>query len=1454
MLKAVWKKYWKILFSMILTSVLGAGILTGLTGSFISLEKNLAQYIEEYNYPDAVITTEVIPNRKTDVLLKIEGVESFDTRLAADSVLESPDGTILSIRAFSFQPDDRQKMHVWSGRIPDGSSDELLAEVLFAETNGLKTGDAVRIRVGDEFRTFTIAGLISMPEDLSVRENKYSLGLNTDFGYLYVPLSVLEKESDAEHQRIEKEIAEKEAELKKARVDAESIYLDALEQLASGREELQAKIREFRSVKLEMEKTALELEEKEKELLEQQADVLAKKAELEAKKEEALAKQKELRELKEQAESLLDEIKDALREADKKEEELLALKEEAEKKKEELLTQRAGIEEAIQKLQEAKEALKEIDEGLEEAEPAYEKLTEKNVIRAVSLLRLLNRKIKVSWLSDSAKAILRFVECCKKYGIVIDIDKPICTGAAKILKVIDEIEADEKILTEENAEDLVKRAAQGDQSAIESEEYKKIVESVKHYTVIDDIEEAYEKALEIIEELLEPVRETDFPDLLEDIESLFGKNVKEFISYLREKRDILKSSGIEQILAGESPEEAADALESIIDTWKTCGNDFDETISLTDGIHDLNAVFTQMEADYAFFEREEEIPSEEMMGRYLQEAEVISERRYEIARERCSWLYRLIQKYHLREIMERIDYYTSWTVREALEETAKLREYADELEEYTGEEITTVGEFLDAYDKTAKELKELIEELKDKRKEIIRQLEEAGVEEDEIDEAIEKAEDGKKQIDDGLAYIENGLKEIEDGLNLIQEKRREADQAIGMIEDALAEIDDGLRQIAEGLLEAIPLEEAIRSGLNQIEEGLDKIRGGKREITEGLQESEAIINEASYTLKTKESEAEEEWAKQLKEFEHLEEEIDHAWQELLDSEGYEDLCNQIQITFKEGADPKETLKKCEAALGDIEIKESYDFEDSDVNRRIHANTDPIRRLARFVPVVFYIVVITVVFLFMSILVRMCRREIGIYMALGFSRGRIRLLFCGIGLAVALCSYIPGLGVGWILIRLISGYFRDFFPLPFVVAQFDVSMLAPDLLLTILAVQVSTLAGTSLISRIQPSEAMTRSVEAPPSVPKILDLLLRPAGELKKYSIVSLLRNPLRFLLTVLCISATSILIYSSMSFLTSKEAIVHQLMDLRIHYDCEVFVEEGKEKEFLEKLNGLDYIEGAEKSQIYFRDVSFGDTTKSLMISSLIQNSSMVGIVDSNQKHLPLPETGIVLDRYTAESLGAGVGDTVMIDGVPVSVSALSDQYISRIQYVPESQAEVLGDESIGSVLVRLPDEKKDEFRRYLAEQEGYLYSIYTDSLKNGLISLYETYDLYAWILVGFAVVIGLLIVLNITATTLLEQKKELCVLRTLGFSLGEIGRNLFSQSVLRLLCSLIIGIPIGGMIAEYSLSAITTSDRLFPYVSGIKEILCTFAIVLIYIVLSHILSVRRMAAWNIVEEVKDRE
>lgn len=1511
MYKAILKKYWKLLLSMAIVSALGVGILTGLSGAYVSLDTSLAEYVETYQYPDAYITTEVVRRNRIDDISQVTGVNAVNARLAADTILIGPNNRYLSIRAFSYRNDDLQKFHYWQ-TAEAGDEDAILIDREFAEDNGIHAGDHVQIRVKEDYRSCMVSGIVSIPEDLAAAPNDYVSTTNSDFGYVYVPASLLEKESSPEYEDAKTELQEKEEKLEESKEEAENTYLDALKQIKEGDAQLNQKLSEYRKTKAQMDSSAVELDTKESELTVKKSELESKQSLLQTKESDALNLQKDLLEKKKKAEDVRSEIIASLQEANQKESELLAKQAEVKITKETLEKQKEELQTAIKQLNEAKNSLQEIDAGLIQYQQVYDRLTNEDVVNAITILRKINPNIKINTLSLNAQKMLEFIELCKKYGIEIDIDEPLSKIASKLVTQMEQIALDYSVLSAPEAPELVKKAIEGDQSVIHSEAYANIKEAVSHYTTEKLTNESYHTALQHVKELYDIIQDNNlyeidyglndeasrpFNDLLAELKTLrtyantltarTGNQITTINDLIREYDRYQKLSNttsnehkslITILRATDGTVTLADLISKangiaeFITTWTSYGNTFDINSPVMEAVADLNVYTDQVVKDWQLLNQDNALilietgdsvaagsekaiayqNLKETITRYSES--VISVEAYKRALQRCSILNNLIETYKLLDFLKIISRFATWSFRDALDQLSKISEYAKQLEAETGETITNLGEFTKSYDEAIVSVSNSITELKEKRKAIIDQLAEQGITEDSIDDEIKKAQDGIVEVDAGIEKADAGIKEIQEGLDFIYAKRSEANEAIAQIDDGLREINDVLAQIEDGLKEINGYYEEIQNGLLEINEGLNTIQNAKTKIQTELSEAENLINSAKQELESKRSEVEDEWAKTLLEFSDIEEEIKNAHREIEEFNGYQDFCNQFLIYINEDADPSSVLAAVTAELDDIEIKDSYIYSDSRVRKKMNANLVPIKELSYFIPMAFFIVILIVTFLFMSLIVRQCRRDIGIFRALGFTKRSIRSMFSLIGLGVSVISFIPGLLIGWLISAMIGAYFKGFFTLPFFHYLFDWKMVLLSFVLIIIVVQASTLAGTSLINRVHPTEAMTRSVSEDITVSGILQKLMKKSSELFKFNVLTLLRNKSRFALTIICVAATSTMVFSSISFIASKNYILKQTFTDRIHYDAQIYFSKPVDDDLINRLSRLDYVSNVQRVTFQSRRFVSGDEDLSLLISSLPSNSDLVGIYDNQGKQIEIPDRGIVIDQYSAERLGITIGDTIRIDNQDLVIHNLSDQCFSRVQYVSRLQAALLGDEDLGSLILNVSAKDQQKLMEYLLEQDGYLYCVFTDVFHNSMNHLFATYDLYAWILVIFAVIIGLVIVVNIISTNLLEMKKELCILRTLGFTLQELSLSLFSQSLLYYVFSLMVGIPTGGIIARHALDAIKTASRTYKYVSGPKEFIITSAVVFIYILIGHFVSIRKIKSWDIVESVKDKE
>lgn len=565
-------------------------------------------------------------------------------------------------------------------------------------------------------------------------------------------------------------------------------------------------------------------------------------------------------------------------------------------------------------------------------------------------------------------------------------------------------------------------------------------------------------------------------------------------------------------------------------------------------------------------------------------------------------------------------------------------------------------------------------------------------------------------------------------------------------------------------------------------------------------------------------------------------------------------CNQFVIRTETRADDATILTQAESVLREkgIEIKNSYDYPQSPVYKKIDINLKPIGTLSLLIPTLFFINMIIVVSLFLSQIIRQCRKEIGILRALGFKKVQIRLLYCAMTFLITIAASIIGIAVGYGLMRWVGGMYGDFFPLPQLFYTLDPAYTVLAAIITILAGQAATLLSTAQISRIMPSEAMSREAPAINRMPQRLGHILEKCSPGMKFSISSIFKNGKRFIFSTICVAVSLTLILVALSFDVSKNSILKQMYDLRTHYDAQIFVTDEPDSALLQGFADVEGVTNVEVINYRNTTAVFGDKTADVVICGLPKETALISICDKNEAQIAVPETGIVLERHTAEELGVSVGDSIKIDNAELQITAVSEQCVNRIQYVSVQTLKSL--DKIDQYAILCNAKNETALLDYAVSQKSYAYMNFTRLMREGNEKTFSLYSLGVYILIGFAVLLGFLIVYNTIQANLFEQRKELSVLRALGFRISEISKMWFIQTILQFIISCVIGLLIGTGISKFALAQMATEGREYPFVSDPLPYILTAAIVFLYVLISHIAAMRSIGKWDIVENTKEKE
>lgn len=530
------------------------------------------------------------------------------------------------------------------------------------------------------------------------------------------------------------------------------------------------------------------------------------------------------------------------------------------------------------------------------------------------------------------------------------------------------------------------------------------------------------------------------------------------------------------------------------------------------------------------------------------------------------------------------------------------------------------------------------------------------------------------------------------------------------------------------------------------------------------------------------------------------------------------------------------------------------YDDSEVITFYNDALRAINLITLGAPAVFFLVVMVVTALFLFQIVKQCRKDIGIMRALGEKNSSISLVFLSLGFVVGFLSWAVGVGLGSVFTLIANeayGTALKLFPQPFVLHPSAIFISLG--IITFVTLTTALLASLS-ISKIKPVEAMKALPPSNNNTPYLTRTLFKNASIPLKVTISQTLRNLRRYALSGVCLLASGMLIFSALSIAESKNEMMTQLFSTRINYDAQVYFDNLPTQENIDLAFPSGDVNIVSKTLIKYLPSEMVNTRNNKKTNALINgikaDQNLVRVVDDYQHVIPIPEHGIVLSSYHAYLLDAVVGDTINANDFPLTVTAISNEFLYPVSYTSFDEYEP--EHARGSLLVKVRN--LDEFFKKYKDVEHVTYIAYTDVVHAEFEDHLKAFEISSRILTAMAIVIGFMIVFNMMMTNLKEQKRTFATMRTLGFQRSSISRANLVTSLFQFLVAMALAIPAGMGITSVLLKSISIPDQTYPFPHSWTMYVYSTAIVLAFLLLSHFLVMRTMKKWNLPESVKERE
>lgn len=559
---------------------------------------------------------------------------------------------------------------------------------------------------------------------------------------------------------------------------------------------------------------------------------------------------------------------------------------------------------------------------------------------------------------------------------------------------------------------------------------------------------------------------------------------------------------------------------------------------------------------------------------------------------------------------------------------------------------------------------------------------------------------------------------------------------------------------------------------------------------------------------------------------------------------------QNQWLFDQDSDEDEIIT---ALSGRCQVLSHFTRAESSQKKIADMDVDPIQTISVVLPSIVFVISIIVAALFMMQIVRDQRQEIGLLRALGYSTRQIVSLYAAFGLMVSLAAIIVGFAGGTLLCRFINTLYGKAFALPEVAPVYQAAPYLISMGVVFLMGQASAAISALLITHIDPNEAMR-------AVPKQKNVKLpsmRGWPELVKMQLRFALRNGRRTVLSILSVALTGILLYMTMSYSAALDSIIDDTLATKYQFDVQIsFDDWASPAEMAERLSGIHQLSHVEYTGYQITELSFDGQTETVMLCGLSDDSQMICLKDERGTDVPIADDGLVMAYHTAQEMHVQAGDIVEVNGRQLPVTAINYQSAQYTQYMPLALLnEIACGNAFTCVLAKMTDPSaENELSHAIQDVNHFNYVTYTRTIRAGLNDLVNTLRPAVTIVLACGLLIGYLIIYNLTTINMGERKRDYAILMTQGMSAASIVRSTFAELLAEFFLSLAITAAVSIPITRVVLAQMDTQQTSFRNPHMLETFWWVSALVLLYMAVANIAAMLPIRKIDLADVLKERE
>ncbi|MBR4036894.1 MAG: ABC transporter permease, partial [Oscillospiraceae bacterium] len=529
------------------------------------------------------------------------------------------------------------------------------------------------------------------------------------------------------------------------------------------------------------------------------------------------------------------------------------------------------------------------------------------------------------------------------------------------------------------------------------------------------------------------------------------------------------------------------------------------------------------------------------------------------------------------------------------------------------------------------------------------------------------------------------------------------------------------------------------------------------------------------------------------------------------------------------------------------------------------NSDQMWKIGYVFPMLFFLVAALVCMTTMKRLVDEQRSQIGIFSALGFSKGKIISKYVIYALTASLLGSVIAIPLGMAMFPTVIYFcWRLMYDLPDMVLTMPTYIAVLGVCsFTLLMILVTTLVVRSILKE-NPSRLMRP--KAPKNAKKVflekIPFIWKRMSFTSKVTARNIIRYKSRFFMTVIGVAGCTSLLVLGFAIKGSISQVVSIQYGDIITYNTTVTMEDtDRLEEVHRKLLTDDNVQFAVPLTSY-SSMAYTDEKENTINVHIMDEADIPKIFNLRQRTSGDPltvEDGVVISEKFSRLCGVSVGDEITIEssnGIKkqVEVAGICEMYTQHYLFISEEMYEDVFNETVvyDTIAVTATD-SETRINKYQKELGVKNIADFT-AMKATFNNMFDSLDIIIVVITLVAGSLSLVVIMNLTEVNISERIREIATLKVLGFNNGEVYSYIFKEVFILSMIGMLVGLPFGKLELVFVMDIIDMEMVMFPTIVQPTSYIYAAIITLVFTVFVILLMRKTLRNVEMVESLKSVE